>query len=60
MSKQLMLVLWIEDGLTNPVKAITKDAPGGSLMFLQPNRCDRMSPRTNMIRPAKRHGEHGK
>jgi hypothetical protein len=59
MSQQILLVLRIEDSVTDPVKSIAKDALGGSQMLLYLNRLDRMSPGTNMVRPAKRKSKHG-
>jgi len=54
------LVLRIEHHMTNPVKAIAKNTPRRSLMLFDLNRFDTMSPRTHMVRPAKRKRHNGK
>ena len=51
--KLLALVCSIEDGLPNAVKAIAKQALGGSLMRLECNRFDPVPPS-----PAKRDHQH--
>jgi hypothetical protein len=56
MSQECRFVLRIEKSMTNPVKAIAKNTRGGSLLLFDPNGCDLMSPRTDMIRPTKRDG----
>jgi hypothetical protein len=52
--------LRIEQEVPDQVKAIAKNTLGGSLMFFDANGFDHMEPRTDMVRPAKRHGDHGK
>ena len=60
MRQQLKLVLRIEQGLTNPVKSIAKNALGQSLMLFDPNRFDGMTPCSHMIGPTKGNREDGK
>ena len=60
LGQQVTLVVRIEHRLSNPVKSIPKDALGGSLMLLNTNRFDHMSPGTDVIGPAKSDSQDSK
>jgi hypothetical protein len=60
MGQEVILVVWIVQSLTNPVKAVAKDTLGWPLMLFDPNWFDDMAPRPNVIGPAKRQRQSGK
>ena len=59
-SQLLIAFMSIEQMLSNPVKSLTEDTPCRSLVLFYVNGLEHMYPGTDMICPAKSHGEAGK